>query len=172
MEYLGFRAKLNVFFGKMQDKIQVDIGVGDLVNPIESSFAPFEYKGKPIFAGEISLYVYPPETIFAEKLETVISKGASNSRMKDYHDLYLMICEPNFLDVLKLSETIRLVFERRGTEKTVFIEIGEGNIGNLQNLWSNHLRGLGVLRERVKLPENIVEVIKVLNHWNSQIRKV
>jgi len=32
MEYLGFRARLTVSFGKMQDKIQVDIGVGDLVN--------------------------------------------------------------------------------------------------------------------------------------------
>jgi hypothetical protein len=40
-----------------------------------------------MFEGEISLVVYPPETIFAEKLETVLSKGAANSRMKDYHDL-------------------------------------------------------------------------------------
>jgi len=44
MEYLGFRAKLNVSVGKMQDKIQVDIGVGDLVNPIESSFSLLNIK--------------------------------------------------------------------------------------------------------------------------------
>jgi len=59
--------------------------VGDLVKAVEENFEPFLYKGKPIFAGEISLLVYPVETIFAEKLETIISKGAANSRMKDYH---------------------------------------------------------------------------------------
>ena len=68
MEYTGFRVALNAQFGKMQDKIQVDIGIGDVVVPIETTFTPFEYKGKPIFAGEISLYVYPPEAIFAENI--------------------------------------------------------------------------------------------------------
>jgi len=83
MEYTGFRVTLDVQFGKMQDKIQVDIGIGDVVTPVETTFTPFEYKGKPIFAGEISLYVYPAEAIFAEKLETIISKGVINRVMSD-----------------------------------------------------------------------------------------
>src|SRR3990167_2327563 len=69
MTYPGFRVMLDVSFGKMQDKIQLDIGVGDVVEPLSTVFVPFEYKGKPIFSGEISLYVYPPEAIFSEKLE-------------------------------------------------------------------------------------------------------
>ena len=110
MEYTGFRVTLNAQFGKMQDKIQVDIGIGDVVMPLETTFTLFEYKGKPIFAGEISLYVYPPEAIFAEKLETIISKGVINSRMKDYHDLLVMIREPDFLDIEKLSDSIQATF--------------------------------------------------------------
>lgn len=82
MEYTGFRITLNALFGKMRDKIQVDIGIGDKVTPIETTFTPFKYKGTPIFAGEISLYVYPPEAIFAEKLEPIVSKGVINSRIK------------------------------------------------------------------------------------------
>lgn len=81
MEYAGFRVTLNVQFGKMRDKIQIDIGVGDVVEPVEMSYGLFEYKGKPIFAGEITLHVYPPVTIFAEKLETIVSKGVINSRI-------------------------------------------------------------------------------------------
>jgi hypothetical protein len=54
MEYTGFRITLDAQFGKSRDKIQVDIGIGDVVTPIETTFTPFEYKGKPIFAGEIS----------------------------------------------------------------------------------------------------------------------
>jgi len=39
----------------MQDKTQVDISIGGVVVPVETTFTPFEYKGKPIFTGEISL---------------------------------------------------------------------------------------------------------------------
>ncbi|HAR42570.1 MAG TPA: hypothetical protein DCS07_08060 [Bdellovibrionales bacterium] len=63
MDYTGYRVSLNVKLGKMSDRIQVDIGVGDVVTPAEQHFHPFEYRGKPIFEGEISLLVYPVETI-------------------------------------------------------------------------------------------------------------
>ncbi|OGT62346.1 MAG: hypothetical protein A3E85_03815 [Gammaproteobacteria bacterium RIFCSPHIGHO2_12_FULL_45_12] len=165
MEYTGFRVTLNAQFGKMQDKIQVDIGIGDVVVPIETTFTPFEYKGKPIFAGEISLYVYPPEAIFAEKLETIISKGAINSRMKDYHDLLVMIREPNFLDTEKLTHTIQATFNRRGTPMSLSINFDSAGIQTLQALWSNHLRGLGTFRERLNLPDQVNDVINEINDW-------
>jgi len=165
MEYAGFRVTLNVQFGKMKDKIQIDIGVGDVVEPVAMTYELFEYRGKPIFAGEITLSVYPPETIFAEKLETIISKGVINSRMKDYHDLIVMIREPNFLAVDKLVDTIQATFNRRGTQKTSSIQFDESGMQSLQALWSQHLRGLGVFREKLSLPENISEVIGEINDW-------
>lgn len=162
MEYTGFRVTLNTHFEKMQDKIQVDIGIGDVVSPVETTFTPFEYKGKPIFAGEISLYIYPPEAIFAEKLETIISKGVINSRMKDYHDLLVMIREPNFLNAEKLINSIQATFNRRGTP--ISLKINFDSAG-LQALWSNHLRGLGAFRERLNLPDQIDDVINEINSW-------
>lgn len=165
MEYTGFRVTLNAQFGKMQDKIQVDIGIGDAVVPIETTFTPFEYKGKPIFSGEISLYVYPPETIFSEKLETIISKGAINSRMKDYHDLLVMIHEPNFLNIETLANSIQTTFKRRGTPMSLAINFDSAGIQSLQALWNNHLRGLGTFRKRLNLPDQIGDVINEINHW-------
>lgn len=165
MEYTGVRVTLNAQFGKMQDKIQVDIGVGDVVVPIATTFVPFEYKGKPIFAGEISLYVYPPEAIFAEKLETIIAKGVINSRMKDYHDLLVMIREPNFLNTEKLSNSIQATFNRRRTPISLPINFDANGIQSLQALWSNHLRGLGVFRERLNLPDQISAAINEINSW-------
>jgi predicted nucleotidyltransferase component of viral defense system len=41
MEYTGFRVTLDSQFGKMRDKIQIDVGVGDVVVPIEATFNPF-----------------------------------------------------------------------------------------------------------------------------------
>ncbi len=165
LEYAGFRVTVDAQFGKMRDKIQVDIGVGDVVEPVETTFTPFEYKGKPIFAGEISLYVYPPEAIFAEKFETIISKGAINSRMKDYHDLLIMIREPNFLDIRKLRGTIQATFNRRGTQVPLSINFDFSGIQGLHALWSNHLRGLGIFRERLNLPDQISDVINEINSW-------
>ncbi len=165
MEYTGFRVTLNAQFGNMRDKIQIDIGIGDVVEPVELMFVPLEYKNKPIFSNEISLYVYPPETIFAEKLETIISKGIINSRMKDYHDLLVMIYEPNFLDIKKLIDSIHATFNRRGTSKSLLIEFDLSGIKSLQVLWSNHLNGLGVFRKRLNFPEKISEVINEINNW-------
>jgi hypothetical protein len=71
----GYRVTLDANFGKMKDRIRIDIGVGDLVLPIENSFHGVEYKGRPLFEDEITLLAYPIETIFAEKLETIVSKG-------------------------------------------------------------------------------------------------
>jgi predicted nucleotidyltransferase component of viral defense system len=165
MEYTGFRVTLDAQFGKMRDKIQVDIGIGDAVEPVEATFTPFEYKGKPIFTGEISLYVYPPETIFSEKLETIISKGAINSRMKDYHDLLVMIREPNFLDARKVASAIQATFKRRGTPMTLSIKFDQSGLQSLQALWSNHLRGLGVFRESLNFPDQISGAINEINDW-------
>lgn len=170
MEYTGFRVTLDAQFGKMQDKIQVDIAVGDLVTPVETTFNPFEYKGKPIFAGEISLYVYPPEGIFAEKLETVVSKGAINSRMKDYHDLIVMIREPNFLNIHSLIDAIQITFKQRKTPFNLFIQFDPAEIYSLQTLWNNHLRGLGAFRERLSLPDKMAEVIKEINSWLAKVK--
>lgn len=167
MEYSGFRVTLDVCFGNMQDKIHVDIGIGDVVEPIEAIFTPFGYKGKPIFIGEITLHVYPPETIFAEKLETIISKGVINSRMKDYHDLIMMIREPDFLNIEQTSAAIQVTFNQRATHKKFPIKFDDAGMRSLQILWSSHLRGLGLFRDQLNLAEDMREVIEEINNWIS-----
>jgi hypothetical protein len=91
MNYPGFRLRRQVQFGGMKDHIQIDIGVGDIVQPKIEAIELYQNKGVPIFEGKVTLQIFPTETIFAEKLETIVSKGAANSRMKDFHDL-LLIC--------------------------------------------------------------------------------
>lgn len=167
MEYPGFRIFLNASFGKMRDKIKIDIGIDDVVTPIEKNFFPFEYKGKPIFEGEITLKVYPVETIFAEKLETIISKGAINSRMKDFHDLLLMIREPNLINTDKLSNAIRATFAHRNTTVKIPVMFDESGMQSLQRLWTNHLRGLGNYKDKLNMLEQIIEVIIEINNYLS-----
>jgi hypothetical protein len=162
MAYSGYRITLKVLFGKMRDKIQIDIGVGDVVVPESRTFPVFSHKGKPLFEGEISLMVYPAETIFAEKLETVISKGEKNSRMKDYHDLLLLCREVGLLKRDLLESSIKDTFSRREAsyKQIAFTDTG---MSALQKLWMAHRKGLGNIADELLLPIDISEVISEIN---------
>ena len=169
MEYPGFRVYFNAKFGKMKDKIHVDIGVGDLVDPIKEKFHLFEYKGKPLFDGEITLFTYPIETIFSEKLETIISKGATNSRMKDYHDIILIIRQSGLINSKLIKKALAATFKHRKTDLRIPIEFDEHGIEGMQALWNNHLNGLGRFRQELNLPESIETVINEINEWMLRI---
>ena len=75
MDYPGYRVVLNASFAKMRDKVQVDIGIGDIVEPLTQEIPFVQHRGKPFFEEAVSLLVYLFETIFSEKLETIVSKG-------------------------------------------------------------------------------------------------
>ncbi len=172
MNYPGFRVSLDLkFTGKMKDRIQVHIGVGDVVEPKEKSFELYQYKGKPIFEGSVSLRVYPIETIFAEKLETIISKGAANSRMKDYHDLLLLCREENIISVSKLINDISKTFRNRKTELTIPLNFSKESYVLMQQLWAGHRRGLEKIADKLNIPANIENLVSELNYWlaNNEI---
>lgn len=143
MRYTGYRVSLKANLGKMRDVVQVDIGLGDIAKPIEDTLLPLQYKGAALFNGDIKLLMYSAEFIFAEKLETIISKGEINSRMKDYHDLLLMIRENELLNVNLLNNAIRTTFKHRKTDLNLPIAFDAESMQTLQRLWTNHQRGLG-----------------------------
>jgi len=171
MNYPGYRVTLKATFSNMKDKIQIDVGLGDIVKPVERDFHLFEYNGKPIFENEISLLVYPPETIFAEKLETVLSKGAINSRMKDYHDLLLLTRNPALIQQNNLETAIASTFQNRGTIFEL-INFDENGLKALQKLWTAHLQDLGNKSKDLELPKEIQEVIQEINSYLVKMKMI
>ncbi|MHA3126763.1 nucleotidyl transferase AbiEii/AbiGii toxin family protein [Legionella pneumophila] len=170
MNYPGFQVGIAVQFGVMSDKFFVDIGVGDAVEPVLLNWPSFSYKEIPLFSDSISLEVYPVETIFAEKLETIISRGAANSRMKDYHDLLLLCRESSLIDKALLKDNIVQTFQNRGTVFSIPVEFKADELARMQPLWTGHLRALGAHRAQVLgLPEKMVAIIDELNKWLSTI---
>ncbi|MDM8567054.1 nucleotidyl transferase AbiEii/AbiGii toxin family protein [Candidatus Halobeggiatoa sp. HSG11] len=165
MNYPGYRVNLNLKFGKMKDRIHVDVGVGDIVEPNQESLELYQYNGKPIFEGAVSLRVYPVETIFTEKLESIISKGAVNSRMKDYHDLLLLCREKDFLNIHKLKSNISKTFEHRKTNLTIPLYFSEDDYFSMQKLWVGHRRGLGEIAVKLNIPEKIKNLVSEINVW-------
>ena len=59
---------------------------------------------------------YNLETIFAEKLETILSRGVANTRMRDYYDVHILmeLHEQNLNDEL-LNEAFVKTAKNRGT---------------------------------------------------------
>ena len=171
MNYPGYRAKLNVKFGNMKDRIQIDIGVGDVVEPKEISWSLYKYKGQPFFEDLILLKAYPAETIFSEKLETIVSRGAANSRMKDFHDILLLCRKDNLINVEKLMQSIQATFRNRNTEITIPLFFSEDERIRLQAYWSEHLRTLdNEMRIALNLPSEITEVVDEVNAWLARLK--
>jgi hypothetical protein len=109
--------------------------------------------------------VYPVETIFSEKLEAILSKG--NSRMKDYHDLILLIRSEGLIDGDKLKEAVTNTFSHRGT---ALIPIQFEDTALIQRFWVAHLRDIADYAEELNLPKDITLVIDELNRYVASIR--
>jgi len=162
MDYPGYRITVKTVFAKMKDKIQIDVGVGDAVQAQQRQIKLIQYRGQPFFENTVSLLVYPVEAVFSEKLEAILSKGAGNSRMKDYHDLLLLIRKKGMLDLHKLKQSIENTFTHRGTVPGP-IQFEESGVRLLQRLWAAHLDGLGEKAHDLDLPSNISAVIDEIN---------
>lgn len=165
MNYPGFRVNIDLrIYENMRDRIQLDIGVGDAVIPESETFPLTRYRESSLFEKSISLQVYPLEAIFAEKLETIISKGAANSRMKDYHDLYCLVKSERMNDE-KVISSISATFKNRGTSFNTPVSFNDSDLALLQKQWAAHYRGLGNMSKEMDLPDLIREVIDVINTY-------
>ena len=110
LEYPGQRVRLEGRLGNARINLQIDIGFGDSVipKPIEIEYPTLLDMPAP------RIRAYPPETVVAEKFESMVARGISNSRMKDYYDMRLMAKEFQFNGNV-LAEAIKATFARRGT---------------------------------------------------------
>ncbi|NNM43831.1 MAG: hypothetical protein HKM07_05765, partial [Chlamydiae bacterium] len=170
MNYPGFRITLQIRLGRIRDNIKIDVGIGDVVEPQDRNIELFEHKGKPIFEEEISLLVYPVETIFSEKLETIISKATGNSRMKDYHDLFILIQSKAIIDSEKLAISCSQTFSNRKTTLSL-IAFDEEGVESLQKFWLGHLNKLAT-PHIVNFPTHIKEVIREINSYMLELKLV
>ena len=102
------------------------------------------------------------EFVFAEKLETAIFRGADNSRMKDFHDLYTIASSGKMLNEKDTAKAIRLVFEHRKTPIRLPMQFDSSALEALQQYWGRYHK---TATASARLPGQIVEVIEVINKF-------
>ena len=86
--YAGARVLIAGEIAKARCKTQIDIGFGDVVTPgpIDAVY--------PVLIDDFpapQLRTYPVYTVIAEKLHAIASLGMTNSRLKDYLDLSVLL---------------------------------------------------------------------------------
>lgn len=108
--YGGVRVIIAGELAKARCKTQIDVGFGDAVTP-----APVD-SVYPVLLDDLPaprLRAYPTYTVIAEKLHAIALLGMTNSRLKDYFDLSVLL-ERETLDTDLLAQAIKATFERRG----------------------------------------------------------
>lgn len=85
-DYNNFRAYFVAHYGKIANKMKVDITTGDEITP-----GAVQYSYKTILDDDvIDVMAYNTETIVAEKYETIIRRNIGTSRARDFYDLYML----------------------------------------------------------------------------------
>ena len=113
-KYNGVRVFVDAQFGTIRQRLQIDIGFGDIVTPENLQL---EY---PVLLDEMEIPVvraYSVETVIAEKFQAMIERSLFNSRMKDFYDIYKLLIASNYNAAL-LSEAITSTFKNRETAYT------------------------------------------------------
>ena len=166
MAYPGAHVKIEVRFGKAKFPLFIDLGFGDLVQVHEKEFLLLSNAKGPLFEPSLTVNCYPMEFVFAEKLETAIFRGADNSRMKDFHDLYTIASSGKMLNEKDAAKAIRLVFELRKTPIRLPMRFDVSALEALQQYWGRYRHSAALAKV---LPEQIEEVIAVTNKLVDKI---
>jgi len=90
--YPCFRVKIDASFDRIRQVLKVDISAGDFVTPAE-----IEYSYQLLFEDRaITVLAYNLESVLAEKFETIITRGVTNTRMRDFYDIYALTATCSF----------------------------------------------------------------------------
>ncbi len=137
-DYQGKRMKVSCYLGNMNTILKVDFGFGDTVYP-----APVEMNYPEMLnQGGFLIYSYPLEAVIAEKFNAMIALDTSNSRMKDFYDIYNILKEQDVSET-SLAEAIKQTFRNRETvlpeNPAIFSDEFASDSRNL-GLWQGFLK--------------------------------
>ena len=153
--YVGVRVGFTGDLAGMVLRMQVDVGFGDAVVPAPKwvDYPQLLDLGAPRLLG------YPAEATLAEKLHAIVVLGLTNSRMKDYYDLWTA-ARLRVVTAEGLGEAIRHTFARRGTD--VPVGLPEGLTAAFAEDAGKRAQWAGFVRKsRLEAP-SLVEVVEVV----------
>jgi len=109
-DYPGYRISIEATLDKTRQILKVDITTGDFVTPKE-----IRYDFRRMFEDRIiSIMAYNLETVLAEKFETIITRGLTNTRMRDFYGIFILTNTQSF-DHLMFHQALEKTTDMRNT---------------------------------------------------------
>ncbi len=162
-EYNDFRIGLTATFFTMKVKLKLDITTGDVIIPRE-----INYSYKLMFEDrDISIKAYNLQTILAEKIESILARNVTNTRLRDYYDVYILLnTRQSEIQTSDIQNAVRKKAQERGT--VVYVEnymkylddIRESS--DLLSLWISYTRKYSYASD-ISYDEIIGEIRRVLS---------
>lgn len=137
-EYPGIRIMMAAMLDKMITPLKMDISTDDVITPKEIEYNyPLSFEDR-----SISVLSYNLETVLAEKLETIVSRGTANTRMRDFYDITILTSGAYIKpDYRLLKDALMATSEKRGTR--------------------------AILERRVEIVEQIRKDLDIQKHWEE-----
>lgn len=165
-KYEGVRLVIEGGFDSVKQRLQVDVGFGDVIIPEPQNLS---YPLLLTDNNEVNLLVYSVESIIAEKVHAMVVLSLLNSRMKDFYDVFYLLKNES-IDKDQLEESIVQTFQKRDTkigEEVTFFSDSFASDEQLIKRWDQFLK-----RNKLSHPVSFEETVqfiadKILPVWQK-----
>ena len=166
-EYGGFKIHLLGTMEHLKINMFVELTTGDVITPKEIDYQyPCMFEDK-----KIDILSYNIETVIAEKFETIISRGITNTRFKDFYDLYILL--ENFREKVN-KQVLRVAIEKTFYKRNTTLDISEikkiisliENDLTMQKEWTKYQNKYSFAKE-ISFPAVINSIKSIINLFDN-----
>ncbi|MDO4469723.1 MAG: nucleotidyl transferase AbiEii/AbiGii toxin family protein [Bacillota bacterium] len=145
--YGGYSVRIDAIYDTIVTPLSIDVSTGDVITP---SAVKYEFHGMFDENVKITLWGYNIESVMAEKVETILSRGIFTTRPRDFYDVYILgtTQEYNieiFQKALKATAVHRGSLENMKNAKEIIEQITLNS--DLRNMWEKYRKKFSYAKE-------------------------
>jgi len=129
-DYPGLRVRVPISIGTFSGKVLWDISTGDPIVP-----TPKMVKVPRVLGDDIEMLGYAPETVLAEKGVTILERGTTSTRWRDYVDI-VRLAKTYDIDEDLLLASAQAVADYRGVDLNPVGSMLDGYGSTSQPKWA------------------------------------
>lgn len=155
--YGGYCVRLDAIYDTIVTPLSIDVSTGDVITP---EAVKYEFDGIFDENVKITIWGYNIETVMAEKVETILSRGVFTTRPRDFYDVYILGTTQKYnKDVFK--EALEATAIHRGSREQIadvkgILEQISSSI-DLKNMWEKYQKKFAYAKDIAY--ENLLKVL-------------
>lgn len=155
--YGGYCVRLDAIYDTIVTPLSIDVSTGDIITP---EAVKYEFGGILDENVKITLWGYNIETVLAEKVETILSRGVFTTRPRDFYDVYILGTTQEYdKDIFKEATAVHRGSKEQIADVKGILEQITSNI-DLKNMWEKYQKKFTYAKDITY--ENILKVLSEL----------